>query len=270
MGFEEFLKEVTPLLGLAWRPFKRRGIRRRVERRLRELGFFSLWDYESRIKDDPEEQKHLSRILTVTISRFFRDRDVFSQIETSVLPAILHQKNTRGLHVWSIGCASGEEPYSFSLLWKARHEKHWPQVAVRMVGTDSDESLLERAKAGRYKKSSVEEIPGEILKEFFNTDGEHYLLDRSVRQSVEFRRHDILRDETLSGMDIVFCRNLAFTYFSRESQMVVMRKIAVALKEKGYFIVGKEESLPPTYPTLFVPVSLRERIYRKFDPFGRA
>ena len=65
-------------------------------------------------------------------------------------------------------------------------------------------------------------------------------------------------------MDIVFCRNLAFTYFSKECQIVVLRKIAASLKEEGYLVIGKEENLPLTYPTLFVPTFSTENIYQKF------
>jgi chemotaxis methyl-accepting protein methylase len=58
---------------------------------------------------------------------------------------------------------------------------------------------------------------------------------------------------------------LAFTYFSKESQMSVLKKIAISLNEEGYLIIGKDESLPLTYPTLFVPIFPTERIYQKFD-----
>jgi chemotaxis protein methyltransferase CheR len=65
-------------------------------------------------------------------------------------------------------------------------------------------------------------------------------------------------------MDIVFCRNLAFTYFSKATQIEVLKKIASSLRGKGYLVIGKDESLPLTYPTLFIPVFPMERIYQKF------
>jgi chemotaxis protein methyltransferase CheR len=65
-------------------------------------------------------------------------------------------------------------------------------------------------------------------------------------------------------MDIVFCRNLAFTYFSKTAQIEVLKKIASSLKEKRYLVIGKDETLPLTYPTLFIPVFPMERIYQKF------
>ena len=77
MGFDEFLREAAPLLGLQWRPFQRRGIKRKVERRIAEIGLSDFEDYLLKIKEESEERTYLSRILTVTISRFFRDQRSF-------------------------------------------------------------------------------------------------------------------------------------------------------------------------------------------------
>ncbi len=95
-------------------------------------------------------------------------------------------------------------------------------------------------------------------------DNGFYVLDQGVRKTIEFKRHDIIHEGPFSGMDVVFCRNLAFTYFSKESQMDVLKKIARSLREKGYLVIGKDESLPLVYPTLFVPVFPTENIYQKF------
>jgi len=66
-------------------------------------------------------------------------------------------------------------------------------------------------------------------------------------------------------MDIIFCRNLAFTYFSKESQIEVLKKIASSLKEKGYLVIGKDETLPLTFPTLFIPIFPTQKFYQKFS-----
>ncbi len=264
MGFDEFLKEAAPLFGLQWRSFRRKGIKRKVERRIGETGVSSFEEYLQRVRTDPEEQKNLSGLLTVTISRFFRDQKVFQTVVDSTLPALLKEEERKDLRVWSIGCASGEEPFSVLLLWKQKFEKGWPKIRLSILATDIDEYLLDRAKEGRYKKSSLKEVPEGILRNFFKPEDGYYILDRTIKESVEFKRHDILHEEPFSEMDIVFCRNLAFTYFSKTAQIEVLKKIASSLKEKGYLVIGKDESLPLTYPTLFVPVFPIERIYQKF------
>lgn len=266
MDFEQFIKEAASPLDLQWRRFKRGGIKRKVQRRITELGLLHFEDYLLRIKKDPEEKNCLSQILTVTITRFFRDGNVFDALGNSILPPLVDLKGAGDLKIWSIGCANGEEPYSVSMLWKERFENKFPSIRLTLLATDINESLLARAKEGRYQKSSLKEVPEEFVQKFFRLDGGIYILDRSVRKSVAFQKHDIIHQDPFSGMDILFCRNLAFTYFSKECQMNVLKKIALSLNENGYLLIGRDEFLPLTYPTLFVPIFPEEKIYQKFSP----
>mgnify|MGYP001438176108 CR=1 FL=1 len=268
MDFEAFLKEAAPLLDLQWRRFKRGGIRRKIERRMAHLGFSPYQDYLTRIKTDSEERNRLSQILTVTVTRFFRDRKVFDLLESSILPSMIDDKIAGDLKIWSIGCAGGEEPYSLFMLWKERFEKEFPRTRFSVLATDVDESLFARARKGRYKKSSLREVPEEILRRFFESDDGFYILDRSVREGVAFEKHDITREEPFPGIDMILCRNSVFTYYSKECQIRVLRKITSGLKEKGSLIIGRDEFLPLTYPTLFVPVFPAEKIYQKFSPLA--
>jgi chemotaxis methyl-accepting protein methylase len=110
------------------------------------------------------------------------------------------------------------------------------------------------------------EVPERVLQNYFRADHEYFVLDRVIRESVKFRRQNILEEDPLPGMDIIFCRNLAFTYFSKESQMKALKKIFSSLKEKGYLVIGKDEFLPLVYPTLFVLIFPAQKVYQKFTP----
>ena len=265
MVFDEFLKEVAPLFGLQRRPFQRKGVKRKVERRIIEVGLSHFDEYLLKVQKDPEERSYFSKILTVTISRFFRDNTVFHLLETSIIPEII-KKQSDELKIWSIGCANGEEPYSFSLLWKEKFEKVYPSLPLSILATDIDAKMIERAKEGRYRKSTLKEVPEEIIQKYFRIENGFFVLDGAIREGVAFKKHDIIHEAPFSGMDIIFCRNLAFTYFSKECQIDVLKKIYPSLNGKGYLIIGKDESLPLTYPALFVPIFPTERIYQKFNP----
>ncbi|HUL36940.1 MAG TPA: CheR family methyltransferase, partial [Thermodesulfobacteriota bacterium] len=145
MDFDQFIKDVAPLLHLQWRRFKRGGIKRKVERRITELGLSHFKDYLLRIKRDPEEKSRLSQILTVTITRFFRDKKVFDVLENSIIPSILERRDLSDFKIWSIGCANGEEPYSLSMLWREKFEKIWSKVELSILATDINGNLLKRA-----------------------------------------------------------------------------------------------------------------------------
>jgi chemotaxis protein methyltransferase CheR len=265
MDFEQFVKEAALLLGLQWRRFKRGGIKRKIERRITELGLSHFEDYLLKVKGDPEEKSRLSQILTVTITRFLRDKKVFEILENSIIPSIVNHKGMGDFKIWSIGCANGEEPYSLLILWKEKFEKRWSHINFSLLATDINESLFERAKAGRYKKSSLKEVPEEILRRFFQVENGIYVLHRSIREGVEFKRHDILHEEPFLGMDMVLCRNLAFTYFSKKAQLHVLKKIFSSIEDNGYLVIGRDEPLPLTYPTLFIPTCPEEKIYQKFS-----
>ena len=131
MHGDEFLREVAPLLGLQPRPFQRRGVRRKVERRLTEIGLSSVDEYLARIKEDPEEKAHLSTILTVTISSFFRDKEVFKTIETSVLPALLTQKGSGNVGIWSMNCSS----------WFRLRLKNFPSLRLQFQHAKTDTTI---------------------------------------------------------------------------------------------------------------------------------
>ncbi len=266
MSFDAFLKEIAPILGIQWRPFQRRGIRRKVEQRIAELGLSRFDEYVLRVQKDLEEQGYLSRLLTVTISRFFRDRDVFETLEKSIFPAILQSHPEGELQIWSIGCASGEEPYSLLLLWKEAFEVDHPEIRLSLLGTDINEKMLQRAEEGRYKKSSMREMPPEMIENYFRQMDEFFVLQPSIKRGVEFKKHNVLREEPFSGRDLILCRNLAFTYFSKEAQREVLKKIASSLNEKGFLVIGRDERLPLIYPTLFVPIFEEQKIYQKFTP----
>jgi chemotaxis protein methyltransferase CheR len=110
----EFLQWALPRLGLRWAGFRRvRGqVRRRVRRRVAALGLEDLDAYRAYLDAHPEEWEVLDALTPITISRFYRDRDVFARLEDDVLPALASAAAAAGrdgLRCWSAGCASGEE-----------------------------------------------------------------------------------------------------------------------------------------------------------------
>jgi chemotaxis protein methyltransferase CheR len=79
---------------------------------------------------------------------------------------------------------------------------------------------------------------------------------------VRFRKLDLLRDPSPAPVDLILCRNTAFTYFSPEKRLAVAGTFAAALREGGYLVIGRTESLPLKAVDLFEPVFPDGRIYR--------
>ena len=45
--------------------------------------------------------------------------------------------------------------------------------------------------------------------------------------------------------DLVFCRNLVFTYFAPALQLELLARIAARLRPGGFLVLGRHEQLPP-------------------------
>jgi chemotaxis protein methyltransferase CheR len=129
-------------------------------------------------------------------------------------------------------------------------------VPLRIVATDIDARLLERAREGCYPASSLKELPRELLETAFVWEGKQFLVRDEHRAGVEFRQQDIREAMPPGPFDLVLCRNPAFTYFDEDGQREVLRGIDERLVAEGYLVLGAQESLPGGVPDL---VSCRTR-----------
>lgn len=256
--FDRFLKAVLPSMGFNWSRYRRKNIRRRILHRLDALGLASADQYIEILNSDGQEFQLFYSLLTVTISRFFRNRTTYERLWKEVIPDIV--KKDGKLNIWSIGCASGEEPYSLAILWDAYLRESYPNIEPVIIATDIDMDCLKRAGTAIYEKSSLRELPRELVGRYFAHERCHFALNEGIKRMVGFRVHDILKDEPLKGNNLVLCRNLAFTYFGPELQKRVLDKIYNSLESGGYLIIGRKETLPEN--TIFEPVYPMDGIYR--------
>jgi len=242
-----FLQWALPQLRFRWQGFRRvRGqVWKRIRRRLHELGLADPEAYRGYLRENPDEWRNLESLCRVTISRFCRDRGIFEQLGTIVLPELA----ARGFRCWSAGCASGEEPYSISLVWRIRLASRAP---LRILATDSDTQLLERGKAAVYGRSSLRELPDAWISHAFVEDRGKFQLRPEFREGITFRLQDLRSALPEERFHLVLCRNLAFTYFEEELQKEVLRGIRSKLLPGGVLVVGTHENLPTD---LLEPVS---------------
>jgi len=244
-----FLQWALPRLGLAWAGLRRhrRQVCRRIEGRMRELGLDHPDAYRGHLESHAAEWSALAALCTVTVSRFHRDRAVFEALGSTVLPALAQDAAARGagrLECWSAGCASGEEPYTLAILWKSALAARFPRLELRVLATDIDVELLARAGTGCYKASSLREVPAAWLGQAFERRGDLYCVRAEFREGVELERQDLAADVPRRGLDLVLCRNLAFTYFAPERAARTLDRIAARLRPGGALVVGLHEKLP--------------------------
>jgi chemotaxis protein methyltransferase CheR len=262
----EFLQWALPRLRMRWPGLRkvRRQVCRRIAPRLTELGLAGIDAYRAYLQTNAGEWERLDELCHVTVSRFYRDRGVFEFLQRTALPELARRMGKRGmaLKAWSTGCASGEEPYTLALIWRLALAREFPAVALHVLATDVDDTVLRRARAAEYPESSLRELPESWPHAaFVELDG-RYQLRPQIRSSVTIRPHDLRHAPPAGPFELVLCRNVAFTYFDLQDQREVAEHLAACIGPGGVLVVGAHETLPEG-TNGFVPWSANLRVYRR-------
>ncbi len=245
----ELLRWALPRLGLRWEGFRRvrRQVCRRIGRRIIEVGARGAAEYRSLLESDPGEWRTLDGLCRVTISRFFRDRAVWSRLRGEVMPDVAQiatRRRERALRFWSAGCASGEEPYGLAIVFRLAVAPAFPGLELSVVATDADEVVLRRAHRACYDPGTARDVPAEWRELAFERRGTELCLRAAFREGVELRQEDLRLSMPDGPFHLVLCRNVAFTYFDLDAQRAVLAGIAARLVRSGFLIIGAHESLP--------------------------
>jgi chemotaxis protein methyltransferase CheR len=268
------LQWALPRLGMRWPAFRkpRRQVCRRIARHIAELGLADSSEYRARLESDRAEWQALAALCTVSISRFYRDREVLDCLGAQVLPALATAALEHGrerLECWSAGCASGEEPYTLAIQWRLALAPRFPAVDLGVLGTDVDAALLERARAACYRASSLEDLPPAWREQAFERRGKLHWLREAFREGVQLERQDLVSELPGRQFDLILCRNLAFTYFDAQLARHALDRLASRLRYGGALVVGMHESLPQPAPG-FEPWPGCRAIYRLRSPSAAA
>jgi chemotaxis protein methyltransferase CheR len=250
--FARFMKWCLPRLNLRWAGFRKVSgtVRKRVGRRIGELGLADLAAYRARLEGDPSEWHVLDGFCRIPISRFYRDKGVYEALAAEVLPACAEAARKRGgaIGVLSAGCASGEEPYTVNLIWRLCLSERFPGVDLQVLASDIDAGMLQRAERACYSASSFRDMPESLLEQGFFAAGGDYCLRDAFRQGVRFEKADLRQKVPPGPFDLILCRNTAFTYFERAVQAGVFSALDASLREGGFLVIGAHESLPVEAP----------------------
>jgi two-component system CheB/CheR fusion protein len=249
-------------LGRDYRSYKRPTLVRRIRRRLALSDRPGLDEYLDLLREEEEELRALAGDLTIQVTSFFRDPEVWQAIEEKVVAPLVEGRPAGAeLRMWVPGCATGEEAYSLAMLATGRAERAGKSLQIKVFATDTSVEALSIGRAGSYPAANAEQLPAARLERFFQQRGAFYQVRRSLREGVVFSHHDLLSDPPFSRMDLVSCRNLLI-YLVPEAQEKVLGLFHFALVPGGYLVLGKAESVGDR-PDLFEPVSKRRRIYRR-------
>ena len=260
--FEDLLASIKLSRGFDFSGYKRASLRRRLDKRLGEVGCRDYPAYDEYLKAHPGEFALLFNTVLINVTAFFRDAAAWEYLSQETIPRLLAGKTSdEPIRVWSAGCASGQEPYSIAIAlaevlgWDAFRAR------VKIYATDIDEDALMQARSATYSPREVQSLSATLLEKYFTHEGDSYVFSRDLRRSLIFGRHDLLQDSPISRIDLLLCRN-TIMYFSAEVQTGILARFHFAIKDGGFLFLGKAEMLF-AYAGLFMPLDLRRRVFAK-------
>ena len=230
--------------GLTIPDSKRTLVQSRIARRLRAL---KLKDFDSYVAivtagDDvaKAEMREMISVLTTNVTSFFRESHHFDLLRDEVL--VPRMKAGGRMRIWSSACSTGQEPYSIAItILKADAEA--ARRDIRVLATDIDPAVLERARAGTYPTSQATGLPREDAQRFFFEDGSNWRAKPALTELVAFRELNLLTPWPMKGrFDAIFCRNVVI-YFDDDTQRKLWPRFEAALEPGGWLFLGHSERI---------------------------
>ena len=254
-------RQIHDRIGFFCEGYKEKCLRRRIAVRMRARGVHAFAAYGILLDRDPEEYRRLLDAVTINVSKFFRNEEVWRLLTAEVLPH-LFALDAPEVRVWSAGCAAGEEPYTLAMLVREYAAAHALDASrFRILGTDIDEGTLELARTAEYPEFAFSETSPERRERWFMGARRNRICEE-IRRMVEFRSSDLIGRAYPAGQHLVVCRNVVI-YFERAVQESVFRRFHAALAPSGFLLLGKVEALLGGVAGLFRPISNRERLFRR-------
>lgn len=234
---------------------------RRIAARMQRRKAADHEEYLGMLRRDDEEREALLDALTVNVTGFFRDPDMWADLRP-VLREL--SADRRRVSAWSAPCADGREPYSLVML--ATDDPEVNERRLDVAASDISEEALAAARAGVYETTRTTDIGEELgplstYEPYVEEDGNVFRVREAVKRRVTFETRDLVSDGGRSGVDLLFCRNLLI-YIDAAYKGRLFETLEASLREGGYLVVGKTETIPPDSRDAFEPVAKRSRIYR--------
>ena len=255
------LAHVRARTGHDFTQYKRSTILRRIARRMQVNKTDRADDYFAYLHDHSEEAQALVGDLLISVTTFFRDRDVFEALKAQVIPKLFTSKDSNDqIRVWVPGCATGEEAYTIAILLVEEASRLDFRPSLQIFASDLDVRALTFAREGTYPAAIEADVAEEQLRRYFTHEGDVYRVRRELRDIIVFANHSVLKDPPFSHIDLISCRNLLI-YLDRDVQTQVCGTFHYALNPGGYLLLGNSESADSP-PGLFRVLDRKSRIYQ--------
>ncbi|MCU0439741.1 MAG: protein-glutamate O-methyltransferase CheR [Raineya sp.] len=241
------------------------SFKRRVARVLELYKMEGVPTLLRRLDIDAKFFKEFLAEITVNVTEMFRDPTFWVELKTHIIPHI--RQNNENFSIWHAGCSSGEEVYSMAIVL----EEMGILDNVKIVATDIDHVILDKAREARYHIKNMEVNKKNYttfgglynLENYYKEESGKAVMDQNLVRNVEFREQNLVTGSAFSKFDLILCRNVMI-YFNQTLQNQVLRLFHESLHKYAYLAIGSKESLIwCELANKFIVVNNEEKIYKK-------
>ncbi len=250
--------------------YKSNTLVRRIARRIALHGLDSMAAYADFLRANAQELDLLFKEMLIGVTSFFRDPEVWQDLQDKVLPALMERPggDTGPMRAWVVGCSTGEEAYSLAIAFtEAQDSIEAPaRRELQIFATDLNADAIAAARGGRFAATIARDLTPQRLARFFAERPGGYQIDKRIRDMVLFAQHDVIMDPPFTRLDIVSCRNLMI-YFGPTLQKRLVPLFHYSLRPGGALLLGGSETVGRAQ-SLFHPLHPKSRLYWRSDNGG--
>ena len=236
-----------------------RMIGRAVDRILSEKRIADPSDYLKILKSSETEFDYLLEHVLVPETWFFRYPEAYHYLRRWV-----HGQTARKnkLHILSVPCSSGEEPYSIVMTLL---DAGFSPEQFLIDAADINARALEKARTGFYTQNSFRGFFLTHRDRYFEKSAQDFHLKQTILPLVNFFPWNVQGErppELKPRYDVIFCRNL-FIYFHALAQKQMMLTLNQLLDVDGLLFTGHSEAGPFLSPVFRPIVPLNAFVHRR-------
>ncbi|MCR4961175.1 MAG: protein-glutamate O-methyltransferase CheR [Lachnospiraceae bacterium] len=235
--YEYFKKEVFALTKIDLNAYKEKQMKRRIDTLIDKHKISGYDNFVKALKTDKEMFEEFVGYLTINVSEFYRNPEQWELMDKDIIPELI-KKFGKNLKIWSAACSTGDEPYSLVMALS----RHIPLNQIKIFATDIDKQILEKAKLGLYSEKSVENVPKDLKDKYFEKVGASYRIKDEIKSRVEFKQHNLLKDQFPTNMHMIVCRNVLI-YFTEEAKDLIFKEFKDSLQSRGVLFIGSTEQI---------------------------
>jgi len=223
--------------------------------RMREINFESYDEYFVSLRDGAKGEIEWSLLvdrLTVQETQFFRHKGSFELVREVITEMIAAKSENTPLDIWSLGCSTGEEPYSLAILCEEQTSLIGNNVLYGITATDISLPAISKARKGVYTSSRLFGLePRRKQRYFTKLDKNNYQITKKIRDRICFGKVNVLdlRKNPMENLDLIYCQNMLI-YFSRWRKRDILNCLAERLGPGGVLVLGLGEAGGWTHPDL--------------------